>query len=229
MGQMLQTQETQRLGPLPAHGADENPVTDGHMPPRTRYRPAIVNRHPAKIRPLFGAAGRSRSTPGLRGWLVQALVLEAIIRDHIGDLAAAHRALLRALELAEQDQLVLPFTIDPVPALLERHSWCRSTHPELLAEISRVLASHRDAPSTSSSEALPEPLTESEARVLRYLPTNLSRREIGRELYLSVHTVRSHTKNIYRKLDAHNRSEAVRRAREYGLLGYLSPRRSLAS
>jgi LuxR family transcriptional regulator, maltose regulon positive regulatory protein len=62
------------------------------------------------------------------------------------------------------------------------------------------------------------PLTERETRVLRYLPSNLSAREIADELYLSSNTVRTHQRHLYRKLDVHTRSQAVARARALGLL-----------
>jgi len=55
--------------------------------------------------------------------------------------------------------------------------------------------------------------------VLRYLPSNLTALEIGGELYLSLHTVKTHMKHIYAKLGVHRRTEAVARARELGLLG----------
>ena len=61
-------------------------------------------------------------------------------------------------------------------------------------------------------------LTETELRVLRFLPTNLSRSQIARELYLSVNTVNTHVRNIFAKLDARTRSTAVDRARELRLL-----------
>lgn len=61
-------------------------------------------------------------------------------------------------------------------------------------------------------------LSQSERRVLRYLPTNLSRPDIARELYVSVNTVNTHVRNIYSKLDASNRAEAVERARQLHLL-----------
>ena len=64
----------------------------------------------------------------------------------------------------------------------------------------------------------PEELSPSELRVLRYLPTNLTRPEIARELYVSINTVNTHIRNIYSKLGARDRSSAVQRARELRLL-----------
>ena len=54
--------------------------------------------------------------------------------------------------------------------------------------------------------------------MLRCLPSNLSAPEIGAELYLSTSTVKTHMRHIYAKLGVHRRTEAVRRARELGLL-----------
>jgi LuxR family maltose regulon positive regulatory protein len=62
------------------------------------------------------------------------------------------------------------------------------------------------------------PLTERELAILRLLPTRLSTREIGRELYVSPNTVRSHVQAIYRKLQVNSRAEAVTKARQLGLL-----------
>ncbi|HTU08273.1 MAG TPA: LuxR C-terminal-related transcriptional regulator [Trebonia sp.] len=63
-----------------------------------------------------------------------------------------------------------------------------------------------------------EVITQGEARVLRYLPTHLSARQIAAELYLSMNTVKTHQRHLYAKLDAHNRAQAVERARALGLL-----------
>jgi LuxR family transcriptional regulator, maltose regulon positive regulatory protein len=63
-----------------------------------------------------------------------------------------------------------------------------------------------------------EELSPSELRVLRYLPTNLSRPEIASQLSVSVNTVNTHIRSIYAKLQASNRSSAVQRARELRLL-----------
>jgi len=76
-----------------------------------------------------------------------------------------------------------------------------------------------------------EGLTHGETRVLHYLPTNLSAREIADELYLSVNTVKTHQRHLYQKLGARTRSEAVAKARDLGLLtvpGHTVPARRAA-
>ena len=85
--------------------------------------------------------------------------------------------------------------------------------PALLAETERGLAR---APRRLTG--LREALSEGELRVLRLLAGDLSQREIGRELYLSVNTVKSHTRAIYTKLDVASRPAAVDRARALGLI-----------
>jgi LuxR family maltose regulon positive regulatory protein len=151
-------------------------------------------------------------------------MLEAIARDALGDPGAAERALERALDLAEPDGVLLPFLLDPAPGLLERHARHRTAHASLLAEIRGLLAGRKPAPPPAEAQPPLEPLSETEIRVLRYLPTNLSAREIANELYVSPNTVKTHMHHLYAKLGAHRRGEAVARARALGLLAP-SPRR----
>jgi DNA-binding NarL/FixJ family response regulator len=66
--------------------------------------------------------------------------------------------------------------------------------------------------------ALAAPLTEREQVVLSFLDSDLSTRQIAGELYVSVNTVRSQVRSIYRKLNASSRDDAVRRARHLKLL-----------
>ena len=151
-------------------------------------------------------------------WLIQAFLLEAIARDALGDEGAAGRALARALDRAEPDGALLWFLVNPVPGLLERHARHRTTHASLIAEILGLLAGNRPAPPPAGPRLSLEPLSESELRVLRYLPTNLTAPEIAAELYVSRNTVKTHTRNLYAKLGTHRRAEAVARARDLRLL-----------
>ncbi|MEU9245777.1 LuxR C-terminal-related transcriptional regulator [Streptomyces sp. NPDC048385] len=153
-----------------------------------------------------------------RGWLVQPLLLDAIARDALGDQAAARRTLESALGLAAPDATVLPFLLHPVPALLERHARRGTAHAGMVCEILDLLAGKQREPAAGTPSRLREPLTHSETRVLRYLPTNLPAPEIADELSLSVNTVRTHMRHLYGKLGTHSRSQAVERARALGLL-----------
>lgn len=80
------------------------------------------------------------------------------------------------------------------------------------------MASPRQRGAVEGTAGLIEPLSQGEIRVLRYLPTNLSAREIARELSLSLNTVRTHSRHIFTKLGLHRRTDAVTRARALGLL-----------
>jgi LuxR family transcriptional regulator, maltose regulon positive regulatory protein len=153
-------------------------------------------------------------------WAVPAFVLEALARDALGDAGGSERALERALDLAEPDGLLLPFLLHPeATELLKRHCRHRSTHASLISDALALLAgSQPAAAAVAERRSPPEPLSESETRVLRYLPTNLSKREIADELCVSVHTVKTHIHHLYTKLAVHSRREAVMQARALGLL-----------
>ncbi len=151
------------------------------------------------------------------GWLSQAFLLEAIARDALGDPGAAGRALERALDLAEPDGMLLALLLYPAPELLERHARQRTAHPSLLAEIRGLLPGQAPAARSAGPQPL-EPLSDTEIRVLRYLPTNLSIPEIANELYVSPNTIKTHIRHLYEKLGTNRRGQAVTRARALGLL-----------
>jgi len=161
-------------------------------------------------------------------WVVQAWLLEAVARDALGDAGGAGRALERALDLAKPEDLLFPFLLDPAPGLLDRHRRLGTAHATLISEILNVLAGRKPAAPSAGErgggQGLREPLSQSEIRVLRYLPTKLSAPEIADQLYLSVNTVKTHMRHVYDKLGAHRRHEAVEQARALGLLAPLSRR-----
>jgi LuxR family maltose regulon positive regulatory protein len=155
--------------------------------------------------------------------LVTALLLEARARDALGDQAAAGGVLERALDITESNGILLPFLLDPAPALLERHRRYRTAHPALISQILDLLSEPRSAPPGGQAgwargRRLDEQLTDSETRILRYLPTHLTGPEIANELSVSLNTVSTHMQHLYAKLGVHRRHEAVHRARALGLL-----------
>jgi LuxR family maltose regulon positive regulatory protein len=175
-----------------------------HDPQAAAAALAPVLRSPAPMGPPAGL------------WVIQAFLLEAIARDALGDPAASGRALERALDLAEPYGMLIPFLLHPAPGLLERHSPHRTAHAALISQILDLLdGTQKPAPEPGR---LRQPLSSSETRVLRYLPTNLSAAEIAGQLYLSVHTVKTHIRHLYAKLGTHRRAEAVERARALRLL-----------
>jgi LuxR family transcriptional regulator, maltose regulon positive regulatory protein len=150
--------------------------------------------------------------------LVEASLLAGLAHRELGDQRAANRSAERALALAESDRLVLPFAMTGSRELLESLPRHETAHTALLADILDVL--HGSSPAAPRRSPLPpgEELTPGELRVLRYLPTNLSRPEIAGELSLSPNTVNAHVRSIYAKLEVGDRSSAVQRARQLRLL-----------
>jgi LuxR family maltose regulon positive regulatory protein len=151
--------------------------------------------------------------------MIQALLLDAVAHDRLGAPQAANVEIERALDLAESDTLIFPFVMTSARDLLERRLRYGTAHATLLADILDVLAGSSLPPRADGLLELHEDLSESELRVLRYLPSNLSAPEIAAELYVSTSTVKTHMRHIYAKLDAHRRTEAVEHARALGLLG----------
>jgi len=147
---------------------------------------------------------------------------------------AAAAALERALELARRGagQLELVGTLVELGKL----SWARGRRDDartLAREARRVVDGCADPGSVAdrltqlelrtnvrraADFAPTHELSDSELAVLRLLPTHLSNREIGEELFVSVNTVKTHVRSIYAKLRARSREQAVVRAREIGLL-----------
>jgi LuxR family maltose regulon positive regulatory protein len=150
--------------------------------------------------------------------VVEAHLLAGLAHRELGDLRAAKQAAERALALAEPDRLVLPFAMTGSRELLEALPRHETVHGALLADILDVLRGSSPAAKEQSSLPPAERLSPSELRVLRYLPTNLSRPEIAGQLSVSVNTVSTHLRKIYAKLGADDRSAAVHRARELRLL-----------
>jgi LuxR family maltose regulon positive regulatory protein len=150
--------------------------------------------------------------------VVESHLLAGAAHLDMGDRNAAAAAAEAALAAAEPDRLMFPFAMTGALKLLEVLPGHETAHAALLADVVDLL---RDglAPSVNREHLSQlEELSPTELRVLRYLPTNLTRPEIARELYVSINTVNTHIRNIYSKLDAGDRSSAVRRARELRLL-----------
>ena len=150
--------------------------------------------------------------------LVETHLLSGIAHLSLGDRDAAAAAAEAALAAAEPDRLIFPFAATEAAELLDVVPRHETAHSALLADILDLLRGASPPSAERPSLSQPDELSPSELRVLRYLPTNLTRPEIAQELYVSINTVNTHIRNIYSKLGARDRSSAVGRARELRLL-----------
>ena len=150
---------------------------------------------------------------------VEARVLEAIARDAMRDEVAALETLERALDMAEPRgcSVVLVRYGAPVRSLLRRLVARGTRHRALADELIAKLGGGGEAERSAAAPLL-EPLSDRELTVLRYLPTMMSNAEIAAEMFVSVNTVKTHLKHVYRKLDVTDRRDCVRRGRELRLL-----------
>lgn len=160
------------------------------------------------------------------GWIeivIETLTLQALAYQSRNDKQKALAALEQALSLAEPEGYVRLF-VDKGLALasLLRQAASRNNNPryalKLLVAFGLSQAGKDSTVLQRQDQALEEPLTEREIKLVQYLPTHLSSTEIAQELTISANTVRFHIKNIYGKLNVHNRDDAVQRAKELGLL-----------
>jgi len=146
---------------------------------------------------------------------VEAWVACAAARAHLPG-PGPEPALAHAVRLATGSRLVRPFLAARPPALDVPLARVLEGRTDPLAT---ALRRHLDLPAAGTRGSTTEPLTERERAILAALPTMASNAEIGAEFFVSVNTVKAHLKALYRKLGVSTRREAVRRARELGLLG----------
>ena len=170
-------------------------------------------------RALAPVLAPERGTPDripLDAWLVDAQLGYAG-----GDRARGRSSLTSALRLAEPEQLRLPFVMERgwIVPVLRRDPELAYAHRWLLVPGSAHdgLADLRSVPDQAPILAV-ETLTEREREVLRHVSGMLSNAELASEMYISVNTVKTHLKHIYRKLATSRRGEAIRRARQLELI-----------
>ncbi|MET8280719.1 LuxR C-terminal-related transcriptional regulator [Micromonospora sp. NPDC005174] len=175
----------------------------------------------------LGAAGRAlpdwQASPATAWPLpvrLDAGLLEAVLAERAGDVRRAGRVLEQVLDLAGPQGCRRAFTrAEPsVRDLLAARLDAGTAHFPLVSDLVRGVEESTPRPAVVPVGLLDEPLTERELTILRYLQSILSNVEIASELSLSVNTVKTHVRNIYRKLGATRRREAVRRARELRLI-----------
>lgn len=180
---------------------------------------SLAEGDPATALAVLGDVRDMMPPPGIPAYgLVEAHVLAGLAYLALGDRTAAAAAAESALAAAEPDRLIFPFVMNDAGELLDILPRHQTAHRALLADIVDLLRGGRTPRVDRERLLQADELSTSELRVLRYLPTNMTRPEIARALYVSINTVNTHMRSIYSKLGAHDRSSAVQRARELRLL-----------
>ena len=156
--------------------------------------------------------------------MIEILVLLALAHEAQGDISPALVSLERALTLAESEGYVRIF-VDEGPSMAELLSEAlnRGIAPDY---VRKLLGAFPDAKleqadsvkSQAQGSELIDPLSERELDVLQLMAEGQKYKEIAEHLVISLNTVRHHTKNIYRKLEVNNRTQAIKKANDLNLL-----------
>jgi LuxR family maltose regulon positive regulatory protein len=184
---------------------------------------------------LLSRLEQTARSGGRTGRLIEITILKALALQAVGDATQAVITLKQSLELAEPEGYMRIFLDEgrPMQQLLAKGLAHVGASPlqdyaiHLLSQfdaephgitVAQTKVSPTSDPSTSSGQALVEPLSQREIEVLQLIALGRTNQEIARQLIVAPGTVKAHTASIYRKLDVANRTEAVARARQLSLL-----------
>ena len=169
---------------------------------------------------LFNAAEAGERTTKV----IEILILQALALQSKGDVEQATAKLKKALILANPGGFIRIFVDEGPPmARLLYQALERGISPDYVRRLLAafpVVEPEKTAPFSTQvpKSELIEPLSEREIEVLQLIAEGLTNREIAARLFLSVNTVKVHSRNIYGKLGAHNRTEAAAKAQALGIL-----------
>jgi LuxR family maltose regulon positive regulatory protein len=175
---------------------------------------------------VMAASGEPGEQVSLEAWLV-----DARLSYSTGHQARGRRSLEHALRLGKHEQIRLPFVMEQtwIRPVLRRDPDLAQAYRHLLgpdivrpagvvAARESIVVPVRQAITGEGMPLVVERLSERELEVVQHLSGMLSTAEIASEMYISVNTVKTHLRSIYRKLSAAHRGEAVRRARQLELI-----------
>lgn len=179
---------------------------------------------PVRVDLALGLADVAQAATELERWdaddsqpiqAVERHVARCAVLLAAGDEGGARVELLAAAEVAEVEGLRRAFLERPTVLCLAK----RTHHAARQTFLSSLNDARRPAGTRAAGQAqLIDPLTERELSVLEYLPTRMTNGDIAEALFVSVNTVKTHVRSIYRKLDVPGRDSAVERARDLGLI-----------
>ena len=195
-------------------------------------RVLLAQARPAEALPLLARLHTAAAAQGRVGSVIEIRALQALALAASGDDAAAVDALAEALTVGHPEGHIRVFADEgaPMRALLGRlvaaqrteHTAARTVPLDYLARLLRALdEQHTEPGSGRATAALPgllEPLTAREVEVLALLGAGKSNPRIAEDLVITLDTVKKHVSHVLDKLGATNRTEAVTRARQLGLI-----------
>jgi len=216
----LATNDVERAR-LVLHEYDQAMAADASWKPNpdlasiARAQLLLTSNEPERVRSVLMDDLDGRDLQAVGAWLLVALAEDRLRHDRL-----ATEAMVRAIDVAAEEHLEYTFRPDRrMEMLLRRHLDVVGTHREF---VEKILARVAVQPASTNPVQI-QPLTEREEAVLIYLPTMAANAEIAAALSISENTVKQHLKSIYRKLGVRNRRDAVRTARDRGLLDLHQP------
>jgi len=185
-----------------------------------------VYRAPEEAIPALTAALNTATASGHLGAALELHLLRSLVFQRQGERQAAEADLDRALTLAQPEGYVRLFVEagPPMQRLLTQWLSHTAVPPDLQTFANQLLLQFVAAPAPSgewlsgAGETMVEPLSPRELEVLQIMALGKTNKEIAQQLVIAPGTVKAHSASIYRKLDVVNRTEAVGRARELGIL-----------
>jgi LuxR family maltose regulon positive regulatory protein len=192
----------------------------------TRARVFMVQNKLDEAIELLSHLEETARSAGRMGRVIEILLLEALALREISDSEHAILALTKCLTLAEPERYVRVFLDEGQPMQMLLTQWLAHASAGPLRDYAVRLLSAFDAeprPPAPQEKVPPtgdlvQQLSQRELEVLHLMALGRTNQEIARQLIISRGTVKAHTANIYRKLDVANRTEAVARARDFGIL-----------
>jgi LuxR family maltose regulon positive regulatory protein len=183
--------------------------------------------HASPVVALLGLLDRMHARArhaGRDGSVLEIRILQALAHHAHGDVPQALALLGRSFVESPEPESYVRLYLDegaPMLTLLHHAAGVGNTEDrEMLQRHARRLLEAASTPAEGAEppQPLADPLSQRELQVLQLLDSELTGPEIARDLYVSLNTLRTHTRRIFTKLDATTRAAAVRRARECGLL-----------
>jgi len=201
--------------------------------PMSQARVLLAQGNPSAALTVLASYHQRLETTDWRNAQLWATVLEVIAHHANNDMENARRVLDQVLVLAKPSGLIRTFVDEGEPMRLMLSDFrfaILKTAPHLGVYLEKLIAAFPSMtienpkskilapPTRAGVQNLVEPLSARELQVLRLIAQGLANREIGERLFLALSTVKGHSRIIFDKLQVRNRTEAVARARELGLL-----------